>query len=136
MGMKTLPATSVDESQLAELDKARSALPAGSQLGEALDYLLATVRCGHTVTVVSDETDLTPNQAAKFLGMSRTHLYKLLDGGTIRSVSVGRDRRISFGALREYRAAMGRDKADLAARFAHRDANRNALLEQLATDSD
>jgi excisionase family DNA binding protein len=133
--MKTLAATSVDESQLAELDKACSALPPGSQLGEALIYLLATVRCGHAVTVVSDETHLTPNQAAKFLGMSRTHLYKLLDAGTIRFVPVGRDRRISFGALREYQAAIDRDKADLAARFAHRDANRDALLEHLAAES-
>ncbi|GJO16685.1 hypothetical protein NJB1507_04950 [Mycobacterium marinum] len=130
--MKTLPATSVDESQLAELDKARSALPPGSPLGETLDYLLDTVRCGHSVTLVTDETPLSPSQAAKILGMSRTHLYKLLDAGTVRSVHVGRDRRITLGALREYQTTLDRDNADLAMRFAHRDANRNALLQQIA----
>lgn len=132
--MKTLPAHLVDETQLAELDKARSALPSNSALAETLDYLATSVRCGHDVTVLPDEVRLTPNQAAKLLGMSRTHLYKLLDAGAIKSISVGRDRRITLVALRDYQAAADRDKADLATRFAHRDANRDKLLDALASE--
>jgi excisionase family DNA binding protein len=127
-----LSAHSVDEAQLAALDKARSALPSNSELAQTLDYLVTTVRCGHDVTVLPDEVRLTPNQAAKLLGMSRPHLYKLLDAGVIRSVHVGRDRRIKLDALRDYQAASDRDKADLATRFAHRDANRSRLLDHLA----
>ncbi|MFL0159533.1 helix-turn-helix domain-containing protein [Mycobacterium sp. D16R24] len=130
--MKTLPADSVDETQLAALDKARSDLPSGSALAETLEYLVASVRSGRDVTVLLDSVQLSPSQAAKILGMSRTHLYKLLDAGVIRSTNVGRDHRIKLEALREYQAASDRDKADLAARFAHRDANRSELLNRLA----
>ena len=136
IGVKTLSAHSVDEAQLAELDKARSALPTDSALAETLDYLATSVRCGHDVTVLPDEVRLTPNQAAKLLSMSRTHLYKLLDAGVIKSISVGRDRRIKLDALRDYQAASDRDKADLATRFAHRDANRDKLLDHLAASED
>ena len=129
--MKTLPADGVDEMQLAQLDKARSALPADSPLAETLDYLVAAVRGGQDVTVVGDDVRLPPSRAAKLLGMSRTHLYKLLDAEVIPSVSVGRDRRITVKALRDYQQRMDIDKADLARRYAHRDANRAKLLDHL-----
>jgi excisionase family DNA binding protein len=133
--IRTLPANGVDESQLAQLDKARSALPSDSPLAQTLDYLVATVRSGQDVTIVRDDVRLTPNQAAKLLGMSRTHLYKLLDAEVIASVNVGRDRRITVKALWEYQERMDRDKADLALRFAHRDANRSKLLDHLAASA-
>ncbi|MFD6858159.1 excisionase family DNA-binding protein [Rhodococcus sp. NPDC060090] len=129
--MRTLPARSVDAEQLAELDKARAALPADSELAETLDYLADAVRAGADVTVVDNEERLTPNRAAKFLGMSRTHLYKLLDAGEIPYVMVGRDRRIGITALQQYQARMEADQADLASRFAHHASRRDALLDQL-----
>lgn len=132
--MKTLPANSVNEAQLAELDKVRSALPSDSALAETLDLVASSVRCGQDVTVLPEGDSLTPNQAAKILGMSRTHLYKLLDAGVVKSVSVGRDRRIELTALRDYKATANEDRADLATRFAHRDANRSKLLDRLAAD--
>ena len=45
---------------------------------------------------------LTPAQAAKALGISRTSLYPLLLDGTITSVKIGRSRRIPRAALEEY----------------------------------
>ena len=133
--MKTLPAQSVDEAQLKLLDQARKAMPAGSELGETLGYMADKVRSGSDVTFIDDETRLTPNQAAKLLGMSRTHLYKLLDAGIIASTAVGRDRRITVAAVRGYQAAQDDAHADLAVRFAHHDRRRKALLETLDSDS-
>ncbi|ETD34423.1 helix-turn-helix domain-containing protein [Williamsia sp. D3] len=130
--MKTLAAKSVDDQQLAQLDRVRDCLPANSQLADTLDYLAEALRSGLGVTVVTDETRVTPNQAAKVLGMSRSHLYKLLDQGLIKSVSVGRDRRIALSDLREFTESMDRDNAELAERFAHKDRDRTALIERLA----
>lgn len=70
---------------------------------------------------------MNPRQAAKLLGLSRTHLSKLLDAGVIESICDGQDQRIEPAALRAYRKAAERDKADLAARFArHRVVQDNA----------
>lgn len=132
--MKTLPAQSVDEAQLELLEQARKAMPAGSELGETLGFVADAVRSGSDVTFVDDETRLTPNQAAKLLGMSRTHLYKLLDAGVIASTPVGRDRRITAASVREYRAAQDDAHADLAVRFAHHDRRRKGLLNSLDSD--
>ncbi|MCE6993461.1 helix-turn-helix domain-containing protein [Saccharothrix sp. S26] len=61
---------------------------------------------GRRVRVVSPDSDeeLTPNQAAKYLGISRPLLVKLLDDGTIpaRTLPGSRHRRISVAALEHY----------------------------------
>ena len=45
---------------------------------------------------------LTIEEAAKALRIGRTHMFKLLGNGEIRSVYIGRSRRISIDALKEY----------------------------------
>lgn len=129
--MRTLPARSVDAAQLAELDRARSALPAECELAKTLDHLAAAVRAGTDVTLVECDERVTPQQAAQLLGMSRTHLYKLLDAGEIPYMTVGRDRRISITALRQYQAIVESDQAELLSRFAHHANRRDALLDEL-----
>ncbi|MEU4766964.1 helix-turn-helix domain-containing protein [Actinosynnema sp. NPDC023794] len=61
---------------------------------------------GRRVRVVAPDADeeLTPNQAAKYLGISRPLLVKLLDDGTIpaRNLQGSRHRRISVAALESY----------------------------------
>lgn len=65
---------------------------------------------------------LSHNAAAKRLGMSRTHLYKLLDDGEIPSHRVGRDRRILVRDLVTFQIARDESRRRLAADFNHRDA--------------
>ena len=45
---------------------------------------------------------LTPEQAAAALGVGRTSVYALLRDGRIRSVRLGRSRRIPYACLLEY----------------------------------
>jgi excisionase family DNA binding protein len=74
---------------------------------------------------------LTPNDAADRLGMSRTHLYKLLDRGEIAFDRVGRDRRIPFAEITKFEERRQRDRRELAERFAHQQQNHAAAIDEL-----
>jgi excisionase family DNA binding protein len=49
---------------------------------------------------------LTIEQAAEQLGVGRTMMYSLVRGGQVRSVCIGRLRRVPVAALAEYVAAL------------------------------
>jgi excisionase family DNA binding protein len=72
------------------------------------------------MTVASDDDVLTPSKAAAILGVSRTHLYKILDAGVLPFHVVGeRDRRISMSDVNEYHLkvlSFGRADAESVAR--------------------
>lgn len=101
----TLSASVVPESELDALIRLRTSLPAGSELGKVLGEMSDGLRRGIGVTVASDDDQLTPARAAAMLGVSRTHLYKILDAGLLPFHIVGeRDRRILMVDVREYLA--------------------------------
>src|SRR5680860_753566 len=86
--MQTLHTDQITPEQLDELDKfARS--DAGPELRDLLLSLSRCVRAGDELVIVDGDETITPSQAAERLGMSRTHLYKLLDRGEILSHRVG-----------------------------------------------
>jgi len=49
---------------------------------------------------------LTPNEAAEQLAVSRTKIYELMAAGTLRSIHIGRLRRVPIDALRDFIEAM------------------------------
>lgn len=91
------------------LEGALGRLPHESRLAEALATVLELQREGRSAVVGPSDTYLTPSQVAQRLGISRTHLYKLMDGGRIASVRVGRDRRLRLADVLRYEA--DRDQA-------------------------
>ncbi len=95
--MKTLNLAGVPVEQLDRLVDAAAGI--SPELSEVIDELVRAIRTGSDIVEIGPNTFLTPNEAAKLLGMSRTHLYKLLDRDEIDHVTVGRDRRIPFAAL-------------------------------------
>ena len=52
---------------------------------------------------------LTPEEAAQALNISRSKLFELLQGQTLKSVKIGKSRRIPIDALRSYVAMLGAD---------------------------
>lgn len=104
--MPKLHASIVPAHQLDVLDEARDRLPAG-ELRTTLEALSRALRGGEDALVMTDNETFTPSEAAKQLGVSRAHLYKILDSGALAFHVVGnRDRRIAAADLDAYRERM------------------------------
>lgn len=129
--MKTLETANIPAEQLDALEQF-AVSDAGPELRDVLLSLSRCVREGDEVVVIDDSETITPNLAAERLGMSRTHLYKLLDRGEIVSHRVGRDRRIRVRDLVEFEEQRQRDGRELAERFAHQRKNAAAADDEIA----
>jgi excisionase family DNA binding protein len=69
------------------------------------ELLLAAVRqlsAGKTVSLISTERDLTTQEAADLLNVSRPHLVALLEGGQIPFHKTGSHRRVPLTTLLEF----------------------------------
>lgn len=129
--MQTLETAKIPSEQLDALDEfARSG--AGPELRDLLLSISRCIREGDEVVTVDGDKTVTPTQAAERLGMSRTHLYKLLDRGEILSRRVGRDRRIRMRDLLEFEMQHQRDRRELAERFAHQRKTATAANDEIA----
>jgi excisionase family DNA binding protein len=84
---------------------------------EALKLVIEALARGQSVAVVPHDKDLTSQEAADMLHVSRPHLIKLLDGGKIPFHRVGTHRRIKL--------------EDALAHRDRRDAARKAALDEL-----
>ena len=101
-------------------------------LEQAVAETVDQLRIGDEAVVVDGSDTLTPTQVAQRLGMSRTHLYKLLDRGEIMFHRVGRDRRIRVEDLRKFEAQRQMDRRELAERFAHQHQTAIAATDEIA----
>ena len=73
--------------------------PAFRLLKEVLEQMAR----GHVVAVTPIEAELTTQQAAELLGVSRPHLIKLLEDGALPYRKVGTHRRVALSALTTFR---------------------------------
>ncbi len=71
-------------------------------LYEALVSVAEALSAGRGVSVMPNDQQMTTQQAADFLAMSRPSLVKLLEGGEIPFTKVGRHRRVRLSDLVAY----------------------------------
>ncbi len=81
----------------------------------AVRHLLADLASGTPVHVVSDEGELTTQEAADLLGISRTYVVRLIDAGKLPAHLVGTHRRLRAGDVVAYKARRDRQLAGAAA---------------------
>lgn len=127
--MQTISNGTVPSAQIDALDAASQALP-GAEIQELLQSLVNCLREGDDIVAITPNSALTPNQVAQRLGMSRTHLYKLLDSGAIESHRVGRDRRIRVTDVIKFETQRHSDRRELAERFASQDRTQSAATNE------
>ncbi len=106
----------------------RFTLPNGATLQlpkttvDGLIEMLEAVAEGDTATVVRTPREVSTQQAATVLNVSRPTVVKLIDDGVLPSRKVGSHRRVTLTDLLAYRADMV--------------AERRAVLDQMSRDAD
>lgn len=128
--MQTIDTSHVPVGDFAQLEAAAAGI--SPELRDVVHAIYGHILDGAEIAALDPNETFTPSQAAERLGMSRTHLYKLLDRGEIVSDLVGRDRRIPASALFEFEQHRQRDRRELAERFAHHQQTQNAAIDELA----
>ena len=83
--------------------------------------LLTEMAAGHAVTLIPVHAELTTQQAADMLGVSRPFVIKQIEAGKLPSRKIGTHRRVRFEDLMEFRRRI--------------DTERSKSLEQLAAEA-
>ena len=78
-------------------------LPLPKAVSELLHHLLAEMAKGNAVTLFPVHAELTTQEAADYLNVSRPYLIRLLEQGRIRFHLVGTHRRVKFSDLEAFR---------------------------------
>ncbi|WEK04276.1 MAG: helix-turn-helix domain-containing protein [Candidatus Devosia phytovorans] len=116
----TVVPTEQEAEQAAEASRALSRRPKGTlrvrlddgeeltlptAAAKLLTHLLTEMSQGNAVTLIPLHAELTTQQAADFLNVSRPHVIRLIEDGRLNHHKVGTHRRIKFGDLEAYQKA-------------------------------
>lgn len=72
-------------------------------VAELLREILANTAAGRTVSIVPTSAELTTQQAADLLNVSRPHVVKLLDQGILKGYKVGTHRRLYASDVQDFK---------------------------------
>lgn len=68
-----------------------------------IQALLSALAQGHAVAIIPIDAELTTQQAADFLGVSRPFVIGLIEKGELPAKKVNKHRRVTFKDLQEYK---------------------------------
>lgn len=88
---------------------------------QVLLQVVHAMASGKAISIIPQQQELTTQQAAEFLNVSRPYLIKLLEQGEIPHIKVGSHRRVRFDDLMKYKQ--------------QRDTERSKFLDQLIAES-
>ena len=128
--MHTIDTSRVPAEQFDQLERAAAEI--SPEMRDVIRALSESVRAGAEIAAFESNATLTPNEVAARLGMSRAHLYKLLDRGEIAFDRVGRARRIPIVEVVKFEHRRQRDRRELAERFASQQQTHHAAIDELA----
>lgn len=94
------------ELTLGESSEERVTLPEGVK--PLLKQILAELAQGRKVAVLAEDEEMTTQEAADYLKVSRGYLVKIIDSGEIPSRMVGNQRRVKVKDVALYEKKMGR----------------------------
>lgn len=100
----TVAAEQVPAVDIQVLESAAAQLTEGSQVRVLLDTLARALGRGVGAALLEQDHQVTPNEAADLLGMSRPHLLTFLDAGALAFTRVGSHRRIGASDLADFAA--------------------------------
>lgn len=127
-----LSASAVPENEITALQDLQESLPETSTLGNALRELATGILSGSGVTVTRNDEQISPAKAASIIGISRTHLYKILDAGLIPYNIVGeRDRRMNMADVITFKNETSRFRAADAVSVAKRDQLEDDIFDSM-----
>lgn len=84
------------------VDGSKVIVPLPARAVQIIHDILTIMANRTPVSIIPHDADLTTQQAADYLNVSRPYLCKLVDSGQIAATTVGRHRRIRFGDLLAY----------------------------------
>lgn len=93
-----------------DVDEQPIELPASAF--DALKYVVEAMAQGQTIVLMPHGTELTTQEAADLLHVSRPHLIKLCEDGTIPHHRVGTHRRLRIEDVLEYRERRASERSD------------------------
>lgn len=112
----------VSDDEVQKLSALAEALEPGSGLSTLVFHLISALSRGVDVALLSEDQQLTSNQAADLLQMSRPHLVRLIEQGLIEEEPrTGSHRRIRMSAIADFLDRRERARADVAAAVGNRE---------------
>ncbi|MBE6477648.1 MAG: DNA-binding protein [Propionibacteriaceae bacterium] len=132
-----LHATAVDRGDV-EMVRSLADRLGDTALSAVLTQLVSAVERGVDVALLDADKELTPNEVADILKVSRPYAVKLMDRGILAFRMVGSHRRVAMADLVDYITRHERANAHISSVLANREAAISEAMDEAAvlTDED